>query len=55
MIDVGVEMDQDGVLCGDVDVEDVQKIAGMLSPSPGGVGSVTASVLAQQLLKAAKR
>jgi 5,10-methylene-tetrahydrofolate dehydrogenase/methenyl tetrahydrofolate cyclohydrolase len=41
-------------LCGDVDFEDVAGNASVCTPVPGGVGSVTTSVLAKHLLKAAK-
>ena len=45
---------EDGNLCGDVDFEDVAENASVCTPVPGGVGSVTTSVLAKHLLKAAK-
>ena len=47
-------VDEDGNLCGDVDFEDVAENASVCTPVPGGVGSVTTSVLAKHLLKAAK-
>jgi methylenetetrahydrofolate dehydrogenase (NADP+)/methenyltetrahydrofolate cyclohydrolase len=53
VIDVGINMDGDGKLCGDVDYESVAAVASMVSPVPGGVGSVTTSVLAKHVLKAA--
>ena len=54
VIDVGINVDEDGNLCGDVDFEDVTENASVCTPVPGGVGSVTTSVLAKHLLKAAK-
>ena len=54
VIDVGINVDEDGNLCGDVDFEDVAGNASVCTPVPGGVGSVTTSVLAKHLLKAAK-
>ncbi|MGN0316511.1 MAG: bifunctional 5,10-methylenetetrahydrofolate dehydrogenase/5,10-methenyltetrahydrofolate cyclohydrolase [Lachnospira sp.] len=54
VIDVGINVDSDGNLCGDVNFEDVTETASICTPVPGGVGSVTTSVLAKHLLKAAK-
>jgi len=53
VIDVGINMDSDGKLCGDVDYDAVSAVVSMISPVPGGVGSVTTSVLAKHVLKAA--
>ena len=53
VIDVGINTDEEGNLCGDVDASSVEAMEGMLTPVPGGVGSVTTSVLAKHLLKAA--
>lgn len=53
VIDVGINVDDEGNLCGDVDFDSITSIAGMASPVPGGVGSVTTSVLAKHLMKAA--
>ena len=54
VIDVGINVDEDGNLCGDVDTEDASKKASMITPVPGGVGSVTTSVLAKHIVKACK-
>ena len=54
VIDVGIDTDSEGNLCGDVDFERVSRIAQAVTPVPGGVGAVTTSVLAENLLKAAK-
>lgn len=53
VIDVGINVDNEGNLCGDVDFDGITAVAGMASPVPGGVGSVTTSVLAKHLMKAA--
>ncbi len=53
VIDVGINVDKDGNLCGDVDFDEVSKKASVITPVPGGVGSVTTSVLAKHLLRAA--
>ena len=53
VIDVGINVDADGNLCGDVDFEHIGDIASVATPVPGGVGSVTTSVLAKHLIKAA--
>ncbi|MDO5402000.1 MAG: tetrahydrofolate dehydrogenase/cyclohydrolase catalytic domain-containing protein [Eubacteriales bacterium] len=54
VIDVGINVDEEGKLCGDVDFEDICETASIATPVPGGVGSVTTSVLAKHLLRAAK-
>ncbi|MDP3387346.1 MAG: bifunctional 5,10-methylenetetrahydrofolate dehydrogenase/5,10-methenyltetrahydrofolate cyclohydrolase [Eubacteriales bacterium] len=52
VIDVGINSDDEGNLIGDVDFESCIDKASMITPVPGGVGSVTTSVLAQHVLKA---
>lgn len=54
VIDVGISLDKNGLLCGDVDFEQVEPLASKITPVPGGVGSVTASILAEHTLKAAE-
>lgn len=54
VIDVGINVDAEGNLCGDVDYDAMEGIASIATPVPGGVGSVTTSVLAKHLLRAAK-
>jgi methylenetetrahydrofolate dehydrogenase (NADP+)/methenyltetrahydrofolate cyclohydrolase len=54
VIDVGINVDEEGKLCGDVDTEKIADKASLATPVPGGVGSVTTSVLAKHLLRAAK-
>lgn len=53
VIDVGINVDDEGNLCGDVDFDAISDIAAAVTPVPGGVGSVTTSVLAKHLVKAA--
>lgn len=53
VIDVGINVDDEGSLCGDVDFDAISDIAAIATPVPGGVGSVTTSVLAKHLVKAA--
>ena len=54
IVDVGINISPDGKLCGDVDYERVAPIVHAISPVPGGVGAVTTSVLAKNLIQAAK-
>ncbi|MCR4716261.1 MAG: bifunctional 5,10-methylenetetrahydrofolate dehydrogenase/5,10-methenyltetrahydrofolate cyclohydrolase [Lachnospiraceae bacterium] len=54
VMDVGINVNEEGKLCGDVDFDKVEPKASIITPVPGGVGSVTTSVLALHLLKAAK-
>ena len=54
VVDVGINVDAEGKLCGDVDFAAVEPIVSMISPVPGGVGAVTTSVLAKNVLKAAR-
>lgn len=53
VIDVGINVDEDGKLCGDVDFESIKGKAAMATPVPGGVGAVTTAVLAKHLVQAA--
>ncbi|HHU64229.1 MAG TPA: bifunctional 5,10-methylene-tetrahydrofolate dehydrogenase/5,10-methylene-tetrahydrofolate cyclohydrolase [Clostridiales bacterium] len=55
VIDVGINVDEEGKLVGDVDFERVEKVAGHITPVPGGVGTVTSSVLAKHVIQAAQR
>jgi methylenetetrahydrofolate dehydrogenase (NADP+) / methenyltetrahydrofolate cyclohydrolase len=52
VIDVGINVDENGNMCGDVDTEDCLAKASMITPVPAGVGSVTTSILAKQTIKA---
>lgn len=53
VVDVGINVAEEGNLCGDVDFDTITDIAAIATPVPGGVGSVTTSVLAKHLVKAA--
>lgn len=55
VIDVGINVDADGHLCGDVDFAGIGEKAGYATPVPGGVGGVTTAVLAKHLVRAALR
>ena len=54
-IDVGINVDENGKLCGDVDFDSLEGTAAMATPVPGGVGAVTTAVLARHLVLAALR
>lgn len=54
VIDVGINVDEEGKLTGDVNTLDCIKKAAMITPVPAGVGSVTTAVLAKHLVKACK-
>ena len=54
VIDVGMDRDENGKLCGDVDFDAVEPICGAISPVPGGVGPMTISMLMRNTLTAAK-
>jgi methylenetetrahydrofolate dehydrogenase (NADP+)/methenyltetrahydrofolate cyclohydrolase len=54
VIDVGINVDEAGNLCGDVDFNAVAPTAGSITPVPGGVGAVTSSVLAKHVVRAAR-
>ena len=55
VIDVGINVDESGNMCGDVDFDEVEPIASKITPVPGGVGTVTTSVLAKHTLRAAEK
>ena len=55
VIDVGINMDENNKLCGDVDLDSIKEVASIATPVPGGVGSVTTSVLAQHVVQAAMK
>lgn len=55
VIDVGMDRDENGKLCGDVDFDEVSKIASAITPVPGGVGPMTITMLLRNTLTAAKR
>jgi len=55
VIDVGMNRDEHGKLCGDVDFERVKEVAGWITPVPGGVGPMTITMLLVNTLEAAER
>jgi methylenetetrahydrofolate dehydrogenase (NADP+) / methenyltetrahydrofolate cyclohydrolase len=54
VIDVGMNRDDDGKLCGDVDFSGVSQVAGHITPVPGGVGPMTIAMLMANTLSAAQ-
>ena len=54
IIDVGINRTEEGKLVGDVDFENVEKIASYITPVPGGVGPMTVAMLMNNVIKAAK-
>ena len=55
VIDVGMNRDEAGKLCGDVDFEGVKNVASWITPVPGGVGPMTRAMLLVNTLEAAER
>ncbi len=55
VIDVGINVDSAGKMCGDVDFEAVEPIVAAITPVPGGVGGVTTSVLLSHVADAAEK
>lgn len=55
IIDVGINLDESGRLCGDVRFEEVSPRVKAISPVPGGVGSITTTILAKHVIEAAER
>lgn len=53
VVDVGIHVEENGKLCGDVDFDSLEGTASMATPVPGGVGAVTTAVLARHLVLAA--
>ena len=54
VIDVGMDRDENGKLCGDVDFAHVEPKAGYITPVPGGVGPMTIAMLLKNTITAAK-
>ena len=54
-IDVGMNRNDEGKLCGDVDFDGVKQVAGFITPVPGGVGPMTITMLLVNTLEAAER
>ncbi|MEK4028854.1 bifunctional methylenetetrahydrofolate dehydrogenase/methenyltetrahydrofolate cyclohydrolase FolD [Pseudobacillus sp. FSL P4-0506] len=55
IIDVGMNRDENGKLCGDVDFESAKEIAGAITPVPGGVGPMTITMLLYNTVQSAKQ
>lgn len=55
VVDVGINMTDDGKLCGDVKFDEAEPLVGAITPVPGGVGTVTTSVLVSHVVEAAKK
>ena len=55
VIDVGINVKEDGKLCGDVNFDRVMPIVKAITPVPGGVGTVTTAVLCKHVIEAAEK
>ena len=55
VLDVGINFDSEGRMLGDADFAALEPIVGAITPVPGGVGTVTTSVLMAHVVEAAKR
>lgn len=55
VVDVGINFDENGKMCGDVDFSAAENIVEAITPVPGGVGSVTTAVLMRQTVEAAEK
>ena len=55
VLDVGMNRNDEGKLCGDVDFEGVKEVAGYITPVPGGVGPMTITMLLVNTIEAAER
>lgn len=55
LVDVGINVDENGKLCGDVKFDELEPVAAAITPVPGGVGAVTTAVLAKHVIEAAEK
>ena len=55
VVDVGINVDEQGTLCGDVDTESALERAALVTPVPGGLGAVTSWLLLEHVIKVAER
>ncbi|MBR1417974.1 MAG: bifunctional 5,10-methylene-tetrahydrofolate dehydrogenase/5,10-methylene-tetrahydrofolate cyclohydrolase, partial [Synergistaceae bacterium] len=55
IIDVGININDEGKLCGDVNFAEIESSVKAITPVPGGVGAVTTSVLAEHVIKSAEK
>jgi methylenetetrahydrofolate dehydrogenase (NADP+)/methenyltetrahydrofolate cyclohydrolase len=54
VLDVGMNRNDEGKLCGDVDFDGVKQVAGYITPVPGGVGPMTITMLLVNTLESAQ-
>ena len=52
---MGINVDENGKLCGDVKFDEVEPVVKAITPVPGGVGSVTTAVLCKHVIEAAEK
>lgn len=55
VVDVGINVDENGKLCGDVNFDEVEPVVAAITPVPGGVGAVTTAVLTKHVIEAAEK
>jgi methylenetetrahydrofolate dehydrogenase (NADP+)/methenyltetrahydrofolate cyclohydrolase len=55
VIDVGINRNDEGKLCGDVDFDGIKEVASHITPVPGGVGPMTITMLLMNTVEAAER
>ena len=55
ILDVGINVDEEGMLCGDVKFDAVEPVVEAITPAPAGVGAVTTAVLAKHVIEAAEK
>ncbi len=55
VVDVGINFDENGKMCGDVDYTNVESLAAAITPVPGGIGSVTSAILLRHLIESAEK
>ena len=55
VVDMGIHVNAEGKLCGDVDFPSVEPLVEAITPVPGGVGSVTTAILAKHVIEAAEK
>ena len=54
IIDVGINRDENGKLCGDADLESIKDVVSFITPVPGGIGPMTIAMLMNNIVKSAK-
>jgi methylenetetrahydrofolate dehydrogenase (NADP+)/methenyltetrahydrofolate cyclohydrolase len=55
VIDVAINFDDDGNMCGDVEFDSAEPVVQAITPVPGGVGTVTTSMLMKHVIEAAEK